>query len=141
MKLDSSEEVKVIATGVTTGDLNVRKGASTEYTRIGTLTKGTKVEIVEKCSNGWYKIKYNGSYGYVSGKYVQLDGQVSEVIAIGVTTAGLNVRKGAGTDYVKIGYLAKGTTVKVVAKLSTGWYKIKYNGSYGYVSGVYVKLS
>ncbi|MGM9535194.1 MAG: SH3 domain-containing protein [Intestinibacter sp.] len=141
VKLDSSEEETVIATGVTTGDLNVRKGASTEYARIGTLTKGTKVEIVEKCSNGWYKIKYNGSYGYVSGKYVQLDGQVSEVIAIGVTTAGLNVRKGAGTDYVKIGYLAKGTTVEVVAKLSSGWYKIKYNGSYGYVSGAYVKLS
>ena len=141
VKLDGSEEVKVVATGVTTASLNVRKGADTSYSKIGTLAKGTKVEIVEKLSNGWYKIKYNGSYGYVSGTYVKLDGQASEVIATGVTTANLNVRKGAGTDYAKIGYLAKGTTVEVVAKLSNGWYKIKYNGSYGYVSGVYVKLS
>ena len=141
VKLDSSEEVKVIATGVTTGDLNVRKGASTEYTRIGTLTKGTKVEIVEKLSNGWYKIKYNGAYGYVSGKYVKLDEQVSEVIATGVTTSGLNVREGSGTSYSKIGYLTKGTKVEIVEKCSNGWYKIKYNGSYGYISGKYVKLS
>ncbi|MGM9531267.1 SH3 domain-containing protein [Intestinibacter sp.] len=28
--------------------------------------------MVQKLSNGWYKIKYNGSYGYVSGKYVKL---------------------------------------------------------------------
>ncbi|MGM9531268.1 leucine-rich repeat protein, partial [Intestinibacter sp.] len=99
---------EVIATGVTTAGLNVRKGASTSYAKIGYLAKGTKIEIVQKLSNGWYKIKYNGSYGYVSGKYVKLDGQASEVIATGVTTAGLNVRKGASTSYAKIGYLAKG---------------------------------
>ena len=56
-------EEKVIATGVTTANLNVRKGTSTEYGKIGYLYKGTKVEIVKKYSNGWYKIKNGSSYG------------------------------------------------------------------------------
>ena len=144
---DPQPEEKVIATGVTTENLNVRKGAGASYTRLGTLTKGTKVEIVKKESNGWYKIKYNNSYGYVSGTYVKLDSQTpdpkpeDEVIAKGTTTGNLNVRKGAGTSYASIGVLKKGTKVEIVKKDSNGWYKIKYNNSYGYVSGKYVKLS
>lgn len=140
------QDEKVIATGKTTAQLNVRKGSSTKYAKIGSLSKGAKVEIVSKLSNGWYKIKYNGTYGYVSGAYVKLDseqpkpGEDEKIIATGKTTAGLNVRSGAGTGYKKIGYLNKGTKVEIVTKLSNGWYKIKFNSSYGYVSGNYVKL-
>lgn len=146
VKLDSEqpkpgEDEKIIATGKTTvSSLNVRSGPSSNYSKLGTLTKGTKVEVVERYSNGWYKIKYKGSYGYVSGAYVSLDGSKGEVIATGKTTAGLNVRSGAGTGYKKIGHLNKGAKVEIVNKLSNGWYKIKFNGSYGYVSGDYVKL-
>ena len=132
---------KSIGSGnVTTDNLNVRSGPSSNYSKLGILTKGTKVEVVERYSNGWYKIKYKGSYGYVSGAYVSLDGSKGEVIATGKTTAGLNVRSGAGTGYKKIGHLNKGTKVEIVTKLSNGWYKIKFNSSYGYVSGDYVKL-
>lgn len=147
VKLDSEqpkpgEDEKIIATGKTTvSSLNVRSGPSSNYSKLGTLTKETKVEVVERYSNGWYKIKYKGSYGYVSGAYVSLDGSKGEVIATGKTTAGLNVRSGAGTGYKKIGHLNKGTKVEIVTKLSNGWYKIKFNSSYGYVSGDYVKLS
>ena len=146
VKLDSEqpkpgEDEKIIATGKTTvSSLNVRSGPYSNYSKLGILTKGTKVEVVERYSNGWYKIKYKGSYGYVSGAYVSLDGSKGEVIATGKTTAGLNVRSGAGTGYKKIGHLNKGTKVEIVTKLSNGWYKIKFNSSYGYVSGDYVKL-
>lgn len=146
VKLDSEqpkpgEDEKIIATGKTTvSSLNVRSGPSSNYSKLGILTKGTKVEVVERYSNGWYKIKYKGSYGYVSGAYVSLDGSKGEVIATGKTTAGLNVRSGAGTGYKKIGHLNKGAKVEIVTKLSNGWYKIKFNSSYGYVSGDYVKL-
>ena len=99
---------KSIGSGnVTTDNLNVRSGPSSNYSKLGILTKGTKVEVVERYSNGWYKIKYKGSYGYVSGAYVSLDGSKGEVIATGKTTAGLNVRSGAGTGYKKIGHLNK----------------------------------
>ena len=43
---------------VTTSSLNVRANASTNSSRIGSLKKGTIVEIENISSNGWYKIKY-----------------------------------------------------------------------------------
>ncbi len=141
------QDEKVIATGKTTAQLNVRKGSSTKYAKIGSLSKGAKVEIVSKLSNGWYKIKYKGTYGYVSGAYVKLDseqpkpGEDEKIIATGKTTvSSLNVRSGPSSNYSKLGILTKGTKVEVVERYSNGWYKIKYKGSYGYVSGAYVSL-
>ena len=136
----------VIKTGVVTAtSLNVRSGYGTSYLRIGSLSKGTKVEVVES-KNGWYKIKYKTGYGCVSADYVNLDSTQSkpptipEVIKTGVVTAtSLNVRSGYGTSYSKIGSLLKGTKVEVVES-KNGWYKIKYKAGYGYVSGEYITL-
>ncbi|CEO04658.1 enterotoxin [[Clostridium] sordellii] len=137
-----------VNTGTITADrLNIRSGYGTNYSVIGTLTNGTKVEIVES-QNGWYKIKYNGGYGYVSGDYVKVDGQskpdvkpeeptVKNTGVVNATT--LNVRSGYGANYSKIGTLTNGSKVEIVES-QNGWYKIKYNGGYGYVSGDYVKL-
>ena len=54
---------------VTATTLNVRSGAGTNYSIIGSLSKGTKVEVIST-TNGWSKIKYNGSTGYVSSQYL-----------------------------------------------------------------------
>jgi len=64
---------KVVTYGVvktSSGSLNVRKTASNNGTRIGSLKKGTKVVIVETVAGGWYKIEYSSGYGYVSSKYI-----------------------------------------------------------------------
>ena len=52
-----------------TANLNVRQGASTKYKSIGKLKKGQKVKVISSL-DGWYKIKFNGKYGWVSKKYV-----------------------------------------------------------------------
>ena len=52
-------------TGKTTATVNVRTGASTKYRKIGKLSKGKKVNLYTT-KNGWYKIKFNGKYGWVS---------------------------------------------------------------------------
>jgi N-acetylmuramoyl-L-alanine amidase len=63
----------VIKTGVVnTTSLNVRGGYGTGYPIIGTLSNSAKVDIVEEY-NGWYKILYNGGYGYVSNAYITLN--------------------------------------------------------------------
>ncbi|WP_455543254.1 SH3 domain-containing protein [Intestinibacter sp.] len=159
-KPEPKPEPEVIKSGITMATLNVRKGPSTSYASLGYLTKDTKVQIVEvDKTTGWYKIKYKDDYGYVSNKYVKLDdttggtsggqtggatgGQTQNptVIKTGKTTATLNVRKGPSTSYASLGYLAKDTKVQIVEiDKATGWYKIKYNDSYGYVSNKYVKL-
>lgn len=141
---------KTIKTGTVTANvLNVRKGAGISYSKIGSLTRGTIIQIQERASNGWYKIKYNDGYGYVSEKYINniisVDSSNSNATSsdttglyTGITTYGLNVRNGSSILCAKIGYLSKGTKVNIVAKLSNGWYKIKYDNGYGYVSGKYV---
>ena len=54
---------------VNTKSLNIRKGAGTKYSKIGSLSKGDKVQVEGKTSSGWYRIKYKKTYGYVSAKY------------------------------------------------------------------------
>jgi len=73
------EESQITATGkvINTDSLNVRKGPSTSFDIIGTLSGGEKVKIVAK-SNNWYKIEYNGTHGYVSASYIELDTTESE---------------------------------------------------------------
>ena len=54
----------------TTAGLNVRTGPSTSYAKIVTLSYGQSVNVLST-SNGWSKINYNGSTGYVSSQYLQ----------------------------------------------------------------------
>lgn len=69
-----SGETPYSAVGTTTTSLNVRKGAGSSYAIITTLPQGTKVNIVAKDNaTGWYKITYNGAYGYVSNKYITIE--------------------------------------------------------------------
>ncbi|WP_053360746.1 SH3 domain-containing protein [Bacillus sp. FJAT-27251] len=55
---------------VNTAALNVRTGPGTQYSKIGVLKNGTLLNVIQRESNGWYKISYNGKTGYVSGDYV-----------------------------------------------------------------------
>ena len=127
--------------------LNMRKGASTSYAVIKTLPKGTQV-TVHSTSNGWSKITANGTQGYVSSQYLSStkpstgssdsNGSSETTSTMYVTPdAGLNMRKGAGTNYSIITKLSKGTQV-TVHSTSNGWSKITANGTQGYVSSQYL---
>ena len=61
-------DLKVTHTGIVTSTtLNVRTSANASAKRIGEFKKGDKVEIVAKSSNGWYKVKFKDTYGYLNG--------------------------------------------------------------------------
>ena len=157
---NSNNSVNSNATTIQTGTikvngaLNVRSGAGTSYSVIGSLSNGAKVEIVET-SGSWYKIKYGSGYGYVSKDYVTVsstsnsDSSSSSNNNTSTTTTqsgtvkvngALNVRSGAGTSYSVIGSLSNGAKVEIV-ETSGSWYKIKYGSGYGYVSKDYVTVS
>ena len=123
--------------------LNMRKGAGTSYAVITKLSKGTAV-TVHSTSNGWSKITANGVNGYVSSQYLSStkpsssNGTTSTTSTMYVTPdVGLNVRKGAGTNYSVVTTLSKGTAV-TVHSTSNGWSKITANGIEGYVSSQYL---
>lgn len=156
------EEDKVIATAYVNVDvLNVRSGVGVEHDIIGTLKEGTKVEIV-KIGDGWNKIKFNGSYGYVASKYLsekpvekpnkpenkpednnkpdnkpenkpETKPEEDKVIGIAyVTSETLDVKESEKEDSKTLGTLKYGDKVEVLGQNGL-WYKIKYNGGHGYV--------
>ena len=114
---------------VTTEELNIRSEASIDGTKVGSYSYGTRLTFTET-SNGWGKT----NKGWVSLKYVYMDGDNGSNGCTGVVTAaaGLNVRTGPGSNYDRVKTLAKGTKVTVKER-------IKINGTYwGYASGGWI---
>lgn len=50
--------------------VNVRKGPSTDYEKIGGLNKGDQIQITGIADTGWYQIQYNGATAYVASSYL-----------------------------------------------------------------------
>lgn len=137
---------------VNTTSLNVRSNASTSSAKLGSLKKGSTVNIIGAAINGWYKIEFKNGYGYVSSQYISnvtpVDSSSEDkvpnlpVIKTGVVnTDKLNVRKSASTNDTKIGSLTRNTKVQIVEVVNNNWYKIKFNNGYGFVSSTYITIS
>ncbi|MCI5727249.1 MAG: SH3 domain-containing protein [Clostridium sp.] len=151
-KPEEKPQTETKVTGTVTGiktTLNIRSGASTSASIIGTLKNGAKVEITGESGN-WYKINYNGKVGYVYKSYIKKgttgttggDGGTSTTtekkgVVVGISTT-LNVRSGASTSASIIGTLRNGAQVTIIGE-SGNWYKIKFNERVGYVSKDYVR--
>lgn len=56
----------------TTTNLNVRRGPSTNYGVLGTVSAGTEVTVYDNDYNqyDWLRVTYNGQTGYISTKYL-----------------------------------------------------------------------
>ena len=142
---------KAHATGnigeVTANSLNVRSGPSTSNSIIGGLKRGAKVDIISS-EDGWYKIAYRNTTGWVSGDYVAIkssDDSSTDTPSTTnkklISTASLNVRSGGSTSYKIIGYIGKNKTVEMLGVASSGWYQVKLNdGTVGYASNKYLKV-
>ncbi len=134
---DISQVEAASQTLITTGNVNFRKGPSTDYSIIKTLLKGTKLTYIEQ--NGkWIKATYNGVTGYVSGNYVEFINSTQEQIKYVNSKDGVNVRSGPSTSYTNLGKLPYKQKVTVLST-SDGWSKIKYNGSTAYVYSIYLQ--
>ena len=120
---------------VSASSLNMRKGPSTSYSVITTLTKGEEVEVISE-ENGWAKINHNSKIGYVSSKYLSDEKPVKITIKY-VNADSLNIREGAGTSYKILGTYKKGQEVKVVS-IDGDWAKIQYEDGYAYISNKYL---
>ncbi|WP_346936247.1 SH3 domain-containing protein [Clostridium sp.] len=139
----SNSSYNSTVTGTITADvLNIRSNHNTSSNIIGKINYNTKVSILE-ISNGWYKIKYNNTTGWISGEYVKLDSNSNTVQSSNtgiVTATALNVRSAGNTSSRIIGSLPKNAKVQIIST-SDGWHKIKYNNTTGFVSAEYINTS
>lgn len=147
--IDSEEVIdngKYIDTGKATIDgISVRSKNSSSGEYLGSLRTGDKIEILEKTSNGWYRFKYNNEDAYVARTFIKLSGTktIDNVLNTGIVYNAnkLTVRESCSTKSKHLGYLPKDSEVEIVRVTSTNWYKIKYEDSYAYVKGEYIKLT
>lgn len=59
--------------GKVTETVNVRKTPSTDADKVGKVTKGSEIEILEQMNNGWTKIKHSNGEAYIKSDYVKVE--------------------------------------------------------------------
>ena len=133
-----------IATGAgcTTGSsLRLRAEPSTSASVVTTLDKSVAVAILDDSVDGWYKIAYNGSTGYVSADYLSVD-QDNVFTTYGrVNSDGVNVRSDASTDSSVLATIEEDAIVTVNG-LVDGWYDVTCEyGTEGYIRSDFLDLT
>ena len=127
---------------VTTADVNLRKGPGTKYKRVATVSQDSSFKYLgqtKKDNRGvkWYKIAYKGKGVWVSSKYsVRRNNNSNKKV---VTTAGVHLRKGPGTQYEVYAAVVAGTSLQYLGKTGN-WFKVYYEDRTLYVSATYAKL-
>ena len=129
----SAAQVCYGAATVTASALNIRSGPGTNYSREGLVYKDNRLVILEKTTDTWYKVNYQGTVGYVHSDYLK-DVLVAENFnATGTLTAtGVRVRSGHSTSSSILKTVTKGDKVQVIG-INEGWYKVKTGGVTGYI--------
>ena len=157
----SSKETAVNKKGSVTGNyVRFRSAPNLTAAIISLLNKGTSVEVVAEV-DGWYKITYGGSTGYMSSDYITLstgtesagtttpsapstpstsEPNVEAMDETGYVTGNyVRLRKGPSTTDAIITTLNNGASVSITGKTGN-WYQIKYNGNVGYMSADYISI-
>ena len=139
---------------VTASALRLREQPSTSAKILDTAAIGASVTILneEPLSNeygAWYRVKYNGTEGFMDADYISIDGATpsaapsqaapSQTTPVTGTVSGsrVNFRTQPNTNGGVIAILSQGTTVAITG-LSNGWYGVTYNGASGYMSAEYI---
>ena len=126
----------------TTTTVNVRSSDSEQADKLGKVSGGTKLQVLEQRPNGWTKVDYEGKEGYIKTEFLQLAesaaGAETETIGTVTATTNINVRASASETADRLGVLSGGDSAELVGT-EGDWSKIKYNGQIGYVKSEYVQ--
>ena len=138
-------------TAKTTEYVNFRTCPGTNYRSKGVIPSGTAITVTDTSNSQWYAVRLaDGSTGYIFAQYIKITSATAtpaptEAPADGTvrakTTADVNLRKGAGTNYGVIRVVGNNTAVTVTEATNT-WYKVKLSdGTEGYLYAQYVTVT
>ena len=123
-----------------TTTVNVRSSDSEQADKLGKVTGGTKLQVLEQRPNGWTKVDYEGKEGYIKTEFLQAAESAVGAETIGTVTAttNINVRASASETADRLGVLSGGDSAELIGT-EGDWSKIKYKGQTGYVKSEYVQ--
>ena len=138
-------------TAKTTEYVNFRTGPGTNYSSKAVIPSGTAITVTDTSNSQWYAVRLSdGTTGYIYAQYIKITSATAapaptEAPADGTvcakTTADVNLRKGAGTNYGVIRVVGNNTAVTVTEATNT-WYKVKLSdGTEGYLYAQYVTVT
>ncbi len=143
-----SEDPTILYTAcqaVTTDTINVRSSDSETADKLGSIARGTSIDVLEIRVNGWTKIMYEGKEAYLKTDYLQVIEEPEEAgngenVANGTVKAKetVNVRSEASTSSTRLGQVAKGESLDWIADVENGWSKIIYAGKVGYIKSEFL---
>lgn len=130
---------------ITTDTINVRSSDSEAADKLGKISKGTTIDVIEVRVNGWSKIKYEGKEAYVKTNYLEII-EPEDPAGTGENTANgkvkanttVNVRSQADTNSSRIGQVLEGETIDWIADVENGFSKVIYDGKVGYIKSEYL---
>ncbi len=150
LSIGSSTQVAAASTSTSaatmTGDyINLRSGAGTNYSIIGSLSRGELVTVLDDSNPDWVKVQTSsGVIGYCSKEFVKTLSPDDEAEELTGTLTGdyVNLRAGAGTGHAVIGILYLNDEVTVLDDSDANWVKIKTkDGQEGYCSKEYLHIA
>ena len=133
--------------------VNVRSGAGTSYSPVGTAPKAAEYKLLARVSVGsvtWYKVQYTSSKeGYIHQDYIKTGTGTPSTPTSGNTitivncNTSVNVREGASSSTKLLGTAEKGKVYEYLGRTVDGkWYQIQYTATQkGFVYSQYVKVN
>lgn len=142
--LTAPEEGELRYGTVTATSLRVRRGPSLQSDTIAYYQLGDRVTITGE-TDGWYRVRMaDGTYGYVSSDYIQLDAEEEPVVETPAYATGdrVRVRSAPSMDSEVLTHLMFGEAVTVIGEKDGDWYQIRTaDGTVGYTHGDYIAFS
>jgi uncharacterized protein YgiM (DUF1202 family) len=133
--------------------VNLRDGPGTNYVRMARMGQGQDLTLVEQYQ-GWFLVEYGTTYGWVTADFLNIVPGVIERVPVAnsipdpnpplvgnVLENAVNIRKGPGSAYERVGSLNAGTQVSLLAR-HKDWYRVQLdNGTRAWIFSDLLRIS
>lgn len=126
--------------------ISLRSSANTSASRLAKIPLGASCEYLGSASNGFYKVRYNGTTGYALSQYLSSQtssyssGSSPSTTTLRVVNCEewISLRSSASTSASRLDKIPLGATCEYLGSASNGFYKVRYNGTTGYALSQYL---
>lgn len=116
--------------------VNLRDGPGTNYVSMARMSAGQDLTLVEQYQN-WFLVEYGELYGWVTSEFMTIGPGIVERVPVSQTIPdpnpalvgqvlenAVNMRKGPGSAYDRVGSINAGLQVSLLAK-HKDWYRVQ----------------
>jgi uncharacterized protein YraI len=142
-KAAGAQEVSPLAVGPfrTTAALNLRTQPSTSAPIILVIPYQASVTAIGPEQNGYINVIYADRTGWAHGDYLTVtsgDDTPPVFVGTGKTTAALNLRSGAGSNYSVKRVIPYGATIELYDGVTNNYRQVMYAGTFGWAYADYI---